>query len=487
MKRTVLIFVLIIFLIFGCTLAPKYERPAAPVPDAWPAGGIYREAVTPVPSARPAWQDFIADAGLQQMIETALIHNRDLRVSALNVEKARAYYGIGRVSILPTVNATGIWYKERIPADLSASGSAYTAEKYSVNLGLTSWEIDFFGRIRSLKDNALEEYLASRQALRGSELVLVTTVAQAYLALAADREALTLVLQTLEAQEEAFSLIQKRYAAGMVSELDLRRAQSQVEAARVDMARYQQQIALDQNALRLLVGSDIEPERMPSDLAGVLPCADLFAQLPSEALLSRPDVLAAEHRLKAANANIGAARAAFFPRIALTTSVGTASNELSGLFRSGSGVWSFAPQITVPIFDARTWYAYDVAKLEKEIAVAQYEKSIQTAFREIADALAAKGTLEQQIKAQKSLVEALSIAYRLSEFRYEKGIDSYLAVLDAQRTFYSARQGLIMLRLARESNRITLYKTLGGATASPVDEAVSSSEDRQPLDDAQGQ
>ncbi len=487
MKRMLLVSAVITILISGCTLAPRYDRPAAPIPATWPSGGAYQDISAPETPAQQSWRDFIADEKLQKMIETALDHNRDLRVSALNMEKARAYYGIGRVSLLPTVNATGSWYKERIPADLSESGSAYTAEKYSINLGITSWEIDFFGRIRALKDSALEEYLASGQALLGYELALIATVTQAYLALAADREALVVVTETLKTQEAAFHLIAKRYDTGMASELDLRRAQTQVEAARADIARYTQQVALDLNALGLLVGAGIDPAWLPTDLASFRPLPDPSAGLDSEPLLSRPDVLAAEHRLKASNANIGAARAAFFPRIALTTSAGTASNELSGLFKSGSGVWSFSPQITLPIFDARTWYAYDVAKLEKEIAVAQYEKSIQTAFREVADALAVKGTINRQIEAQEALVNALSIAHRLSESRYNKGIDSYLAVLDAQRSLYGARQVLIMLRLAQMSNRITLYKTLGGATASPVDVAALSSADRQLSHDTQGQ
>jgi multidrug efflux system outer membrane protein len=446
-------------------MAPKYERPEAPVPAQWPAGKAYPAlpAGAPEKTEPLPWQEFISDSRLQELIRTALANNRDLRLAALNVEKARAYYGIGRVSLLPTVNATGTWYQERIPADLSASGSAYTAEKYSVNLGITSWEIDFFGRIRSLKDNALEEYLASGQALRGSRILLVSTVAQAYLALAADREALALVTETLKTQEAAFQLIAKRYNAGMASELDLKRSQSQVEAARGDVARYTQLVAQDQNALNLLAGAPVAPRLLPENLRSVGLPRDISAQLSSEPLLERPDVLAAEHRLKATNANIGAARAAFFPRITLTTSVGTASAELSGLFKSGSGVWSFTPQITMPIFDARTWYAYDVAKLDKEIAVAQYEKSIQTAFREVADTLAEKGMISERVAAQEALVEALATAYRLSEFRYTKGIDSYLAVLDAQRSLYAAQQGLILLKLGRINNLITLYKTLGGA------------------------
>jgi outer membrane protein, multidrug efflux system len=464
-KKIIILPIVILFFLYGCTMAPKYDRPDAPVPSDWPTGPAYHEAEqetsTPLASELP-WRDFITDTRLQEIIETALTNNRDLRVAALNVELAKAMYGIGVATLLPSVNATGTWYKERVPADLSPSGSAYTAEEYSVNLGITSWEIDFFGRIRSLKDKALEEYLATDQALRSSQILLVSTVAQAYLALAADQETLQLVSKTLEAQETAYNLIQKRYDVGISSELDLRRAQSQVDTARGDVARYMQRVAQDENALNLLVGSPLEQELLPADLGSVSPPQEVSAGLSSEVLLRRPDVLAAEHRLKAANANIGAARAAFFPRISLTTAIGTASADLSGLFKSGSGVWSFAPQIIMPIFDARTWFAYNVTKIEKEMSIAQYEKAIQTAFREVADALAVKGTVNQQIAAQQSLVDAVTKTYRLSQLRYDKGIDGYLSVLDAQRSLYGAEQGLIALRLAELNNRVILYKTLGG-------------------------
>lgn len=465
-RKLFLLSLVIVWIVCGCTMAPKYERPAAPVPAQWPAGAAYKESAR-VPSAQAGpelpWRDFITDQRLREIIEIALANNRDLRIAALNVERAKALYGIGRASLLPTINASGLWYQERVPADLSSGGSAYTSEKYSVNLGMTSWEIDFFGRIRSLKDAALEEYLASDQALLSARLLLMSTVAQVYLTLAADRESLQLVISTLTAQEGSYHLILKRFNAGMASELDLRRAQSQMDAARGDVARYTQLVAQDENALNLLAGSPIRSELSPLNLTGVSIPPDLSPGLSSDPLLKRPDVLAAEHRLKAANANIGAARAAFFPRIALTTSVGTASAELSGLFKAGSGVWTFAPQISMPIFDARTWYAYDVAKLDKQITVAQYEKSIQTAFREVADALAEKGMINERVAAQESLVDALTVTYRLSEARYNKGVDSYLSVLDAQRSLYSAQQGLIMLRLVRISNLITLYKTLGGS------------------------
>ncbi len=464
-RKWVLLLGIIVFLLGGCTMAPKYTRSDAPVPAQWPTGAAYKEtksaASTPTAAELP-WREFFTDDRLQKIIGIALDNNRDLRVAALNVERARALYGISRAELLPSVNAVGLMSKQLIPADLSTTGSATTAVQYSVNLGIISWEIDFFGRIRSLKDQALEEYLATEDARRSAQISLVSAVAQAYLTLAADRETLKLVASTLEAQEASYKLIQKRCDVGLASELDLRQAQSQVDTARGDVARYTQLTAQDENALNLLAGSPLPAALLPAELGSVGLPQEISPGLSSELLLGRPDVLAAEHQLKAANANIGAARAAFFPNISLTTAIGTASAELSGLFKSGQGTWLFAPQIVMPIFDARTWSAYDVTKVDKEISVAQYEKVIQTAFREVSDALAVRGTVNQQVAAQQSLVDAVAETYRLSTLRYEKGIDNYLSVLDAQRSLYGAQQGLIVLRLARRVNAVVLYKVLGG-------------------------
>ena len=449
----------------GCTLAPEYTRPASPVPVDWPIGPAFQapETVAAAPTgAELKWQEFFTDERLQKIIETALRNNRDLRLAALNVERARAIYGIQRAELLPTINAVGSGSKERVPADLSRTGREMTSERYDVDLGIMSWEIDFFGRIRSMKDRALEEYLATDQARRSAQILLVSAVADAYFTLGADRENLKLAASTLDAQEASYKLIRKRFDVGLASELDLRQAQSLVDVAMRDVARYTQIAAQDKNALDLLVGSPLPPELLPSELGNVSPPREISPGLSSEVLLQRPDVLAAEHRLKAANANIGAARAAFFPRISLTATIGTASAELSGLFKSGQDTWAFAPQIVMPIFDARTWSAYDLTKVEKEMSVAEYEKAIQTAFREVADALALRGTVNQQIVAQQSLVNAFAETYRLSNARYTKGIDNYLSVLVAQRSLFAAQQGLIFLRLARIANLVTLYKALGG-------------------------
>jgi multidrug efflux system outer membrane protein len=322
--------------------------------------------------------------------------------------------------------------------------------------------LDLFGRIRSLKDAALQEYLATEQARLGTRISLVAEVANTYLTSAADRELLKLAQDTLKAQEATCNLIQRRYEVGASSKLDLRQAQTRVDAARVDISRYTAIVAGDENALTLLVGSQVPDELLPTELNTVTVLQDISPGLPADVLLRRPDILQAESLLKAAHANIGAARAAFFPRITLTTSIGTTSDHLFGLFKSGSDTWSFIPQIVMPIFDARTWWAYDVSKVDREISLTQYQKAIQAAFREVADALAQRGTIGDQMAAQQSLVEATADSYRLSDLRYKNGIDSYLSVLDAQRSLYGAQQGLISVRLSRLTNLVTLYKVLGG-------------------------
>jgi outer membrane protein, multidrug efflux system len=452
----------------GCTMAPTYTRPASPIPARWPTGPAYKDVAadqTGLQAAHIGWREFYVDEKLQEVINLAINNNRDLRIAMLNVERVRALYRIQRAELFPAINASGSWIEQRIPADISTDkGEAMGFKQYNVNLGVSSWELDFFGRIRSLKDRALEQYLATEQAFRSAQISLVTEVVSVYLTLAADRENLKLAQLTLEAQQSTYNLIKRRYEVGASSELDMNQAQTRLDAARVDIARYTRQVALDENTLNLLVGSPVSVELQSFELKAVKPPKDVMPDLSSEVLLHRPDILQAEYGLKAANANIGAARAALFPRIALTTSIGTTSNELSGLFKAGAGTWTFSPQITMPIFDARLWAALDAVKVEREITLAQYEKAIQAAFRETADALAQRGTVEDQMTAQESLVQASSDAYRLSNARYTKGIDSYLPVLDAQRSLYSAQQGLIAVRLARFTNLVTLYKVLGGGT-----------------------
>jgi multidrug efflux system outer membrane protein len=447
----------------GCTMIPKYTRPDAPVPAGWPSGPAYKE--TPSTQGAPVagdlqWRQFFADERLQAIIETALKNNRDLRVAALNVERARALYRIQRAELFPKVETGLTATKQHVR--ISGNTGLVTLEEYGASLGVSSWELDFFGRIRSLEKRALEEYFATEQARRSAQILLVSEVANAYLTLAADRENLKLAQSTLETQQGAFNLIRRRFEVGLAPELDLRQAQTRVDAARVDVARYTELAAQDQNALNLLAGSMVPADLLPQVLSVVKPLPDVSPGTSSEVLLRRPDILQTENLLKAANANIGAARAAFFPRISLTSAIGSASGDLSGLFKSGSFVWNYAPQVVLPVFDARTWGGLQATKVEREIAVAQYEKAIQGAFREVADALARRGTLGDQMEAQQSLLDATAKTYRLSNARYEKGIDIYLNVLEAQRSLYNAQQGLIAIRLAKLANQVRLYAVLGG-------------------------
>lgn len=444
----------------GCSLMPQYIRPKAPVPAAWPGAPAHK--VTPATNLE--WRKFFKDERLRKIIDTALQSNRDLRVAVLHVARARALYRIQRTEILPRLGAVGSGYQERVPADLSRSGSSMTAKEYSVNLGITSWEIDFFGRIRSLKQRALEEYLSTEHARGSAQILLVSEVANAYLTLAKDRENLQLARSTLKAQRASYNLIRRRFEVGLASKLDLRQVQTRVDTSRVDVARFSALTTQTKNALNLIVGSPVPADLLPETLSVIAPLPDISPGISSEVLLRRPDILQAESLLKAANANIGAARAALFPRISLTTAIGTASADLSGLFKSGSGTWMFAPQIAMPIFDPRAWSALKVTKVDMEIALAKYEGTIQAAFREVADALARRGTIGNQMEAQQSLVEATAEAYKIANARYEKGADSYLNVLDAQRSLYTAQQQSIVTRLTKLVNQVRFYAVLGGGS-----------------------
>ena len=451
----------------GCSMAPRYARPEAPVPTEWPSGPAYQapqENQAAKEAAELPWQEFFADAQLQKLIGLALANNRDLRIAALNIERSRAQYRIQRAELLPQLDATGAGALQRVPETISATGEPMETHQYSVDLGVSAYELDLFGRVQSLKDQALAEYLATEAARRTVQISLVAEVATNYLSLAADRERLQLAKDTLAAQEASYQLMQRRFEVGALSEFDLKQAQTRLDAARVDTARYTTLVAQDTNALNLVVGAPVPAELLPPALSATLTAVqDIAPALPSEVLLRRPDVLAAENLLKGYNANIGAARAAFFPRITLTGSVGFGSAELSGLFTHGSGAWAFVPQVVLPIFHGGSlWASLRVAEVDRDIAVARYEKTIQIAFREVADALAQRGTIDEQLAAQQSLTDASAARYNLSLARYEKGVDSYLAVLDSQRSLYGAQQGLIATRLTRLLNLVTLYKVLGG-------------------------
>jgi multidrug efflux system outer membrane protein len=458
-------------LLAGCNLAPDYLRPAAPVPNAWPEGEAYQLSADAI-----GWRDFMRDPRLQQLVEIALTNNRDLRVAALNIEAAQAQFRSTRANLFPFLDGGADYTAQRLPSDLASgaasrssggggrSNAGINTRSYQVGLGVTAFELDLFGRLRNTSESAFQSYLSYVETRRSAQISLVAQVAQAYLAVLADRELLKLTRQTLASQEASLNLTRASVQGGAANALTLRQAETSVEQARANLAGYTRQAAQDENALALLLGQPVPRELLGGDSLheGAL-LADLPAGLPSQVLLQRPDVLAAERSLLAANANIGAARAAFFPSLSLTGNFGTASSSLSNLFSAGSAAWSFAPQLTVPIFAAGANQAgLDLAKVQKNIYVAQYERAIQSAFREVADALAARGTYDSQIQAQQALTNAYADAYRLSELRFRSGVDNYLTALDAQRELYSAQQQLIVLRQQRLTNLVTLYKVLGG-------------------------
>ncbi len=448
----------------GCPAPSRYSRPEPPVPSEWPESAAAPKIRQDSPAASDMkWREFFKDRRLQSVIELSLDNNRDLRAAALNIEKARALFRIQRAQQYPGVHFSVDAEAYRVPESLSGGGEAETISQYRVGLGTASWEIDFFGRVRSLKSRALEQYLATEQARAAAQISLVAAVAERYLTLAADRENLKLAEATYDTQKAYYELILRTRDLGMASDLEVRQAKSQVQAAQVDIARYSGQLSLDKNALDLVAGASVAPDMLSENLDAIGTFPEISAGVPSDVLLLRPDILAAEHQLKALNANIGAARAAFFPRISLTAAVGIASSDLTNLFKPAAGTWNFAPQLLMPIFD---WGArednYEAAQADRDIAIAQYEKSIQSAFKEVSDALSLRIALADQQEALVSLVDTLAETHRLSEARYTEGIDSYLAVLVAQRSLYAARQQLVDVRLARLSNLIRLYKVLGG-------------------------
>ena len=456
-------------------LAPSYQQPAAPVPNHWSstAAGSDNNPTATAPAAAAAistaatstavesldWRGFFLDQRLRQVIAQALANNRDLRVAALNVQNARAQYRITDANRYPALSASASSSASRTPASLASSGTAVTSHDDSVSLGVSAFEWDFFGRLKNLSDAALQTYQYQVETRRSTQISLVAEVATAWLTLASDRELLKLSQDTFDSLNKTYTLSVRSHEIGTSSAIDLASQEASLQSARADVGQYTSQVAQDLNALTLLVGASVDqallPEQLP-EAAGVL--LETPAGLPSATLLRRPDVLAAEHTLKAAHADIGAARAAFFPSITRT-----ASNALGGLFKPGSGAWSFAPAINLPIFNAGSNRAsLDAAKITRDIDVANYEKAIQTAFEEVSNALAVRATLQQRLDAQQQVTAADARSYRLSEARYRNGIDSYLTALVTQRALYSAQQNLISLRLTEQNNRITLYKVLGG-------------------------
>ncbi|GKT19809.1 efflux transporter outer membrane subunit [Acidovorax sp. SUPP2522] len=505
----------------GCTnLAPPYQAPALPVPAALGTGSVPVTVTAPAPlgdgsaTAVPAdpldrpleWAEFLQEPRLRALAEMAVANNRDLRVAVLAIERARAQYGVSRADLFPGVNATGAGSRSRTADDLTTAGRSNITGQYSAQLGFASYEIDFFGRVRNLNDAALQEFFRAAENRRSVQLSLVAEAVNAWLTLDADGRRLQLARDTLRTRQQSLDLTQRSHALGATSGLTLAQTQTTVDTARADVATYTAQVARDRNALALLVGATVPDDLLPpvalaaaanaapatvppakatatadgtsrssaprntsTAIVPATPAAALLAvpaDLPSGVLLRRPDVRAAERTLQGSYASIGAARAAFFPSITLTGSIGTASNALSGLFDGGNGTWSFAPQIRLPIFDAgRNNANLRVAEVTRDTALAQYEKSIQTAFREVSDALADRATLDERLAAQRSLLDATQRALDLSDARYRLGADSFLTVLDAQRSLYAAQQTQITLLLAEQTNRVTLYKVLGGGWA----------------------
>lgn len=449
-------------LIGGCTLMPAHERPAVPVPESFANAG----AANGVSAAGLDWQDLVRDARLREVIGHALAGNRDLRIASLNIERAQAQYQIRDAGLYPTLAANAGETAQRLSPS-QTGGAGRLSRNISVGLGVSAWELDLFGRLRSLKAQALASYMATQEAQRATRLSLISETANAWLALAADQELLHLAEETLRSRRDSLDLVSRSQALGVASDLDLAQAQTSVESARADVATYTSVVSRDRNALMLLCGGDLPANLLPDGLPPAVSDLDhLPADLPAQVLLQRPDVLAAEDNLRAAEASIGAARAAYFPTLTLTGSYGTASNQLSGLFNAGNGVWSFVPQLSLPLFDGgRLRAGLMTAKVDRKLAVAQYEKTIQTAFREVSDALADQATLDERLAARTALVQAGMNSYRLSEARYRAGVDNHLTLLDAQRTLYAAQQSLVATRQARLANLFTVYKVLGGGTA----------------------
>jgi multidrug efflux system outer membrane protein len=490
-KNQTLLGACLILYLAGCTLEPHYQRPQPPVTPQWPAlpqpsaAPAGDSAGSPAPDAQRSaaqigWREFFTDPKLQTLIEQALHYNYDAQIATLNIAAARAQYQIQRADLFPKISATATETVEKFPSAVAplasgagggtgvggigaASGSG-VFRFFDVGIGFTSYELDLFGRIRSLNHAKLQQYLGYVETRRSTQISVIAEVANAYLTWLADQKLLRITEDTLNSQQESLKLIRMSFDGGVATALDLHQAETTVATAQANLAQYRRQVAQDQNALVLLLGAPLPNEFVADvELDEETLLTDLPAGVPSDVLVQRPDILAAEHNLIAANANIGAARAAFFPSILLTGSYGTASTQLSGLFKQGSTAWTFSPQISLPIFAGGANVAsLDLAKVQKNILVVQYEQAIQSGFREVADALAGRATLDSQVAADTALVQASSESFRLSNMRFTGGVDNYLGVLDSQRLLYTAQQSLVSVKLARLQNLVTLYKALGG-------------------------
>ncbi|WP_136474772.1 AdeC/AdeK/OprM family multidrug efflux complex outer membrane factor [Pseudomonas sp. DG56-2] len=464
MSKSLLSLAVTAFILGGCSLIPDYQTPESPVAAQWPQGPAYSPTESAnVSAAEQGWRQFFNDPALQQLIQTSLVNNRDLKVAALNIDAYRAQYRIQRADLFPAVSANGSGSRQRMPGNMTQTGDSEITSSYSATLGVSAYELDLFGRVRSLTEQQLEIYLSSEEARRSTQIALVASVANAYFTWQADQALLKLTEETLKTYEQSYALTLRSNEVGVASALDLSQARTSVEGARVKLAQYQRLVAQDANSLAVLIGTGLPvdlpaAQNLDSDLLAEVP-----AGLPSDLLQRRPDIQEAEHLLKAANANIGAARAAFFPSISLTANAGTLSPDMDGLFKGGSGTWLFQPQINLPIFNAGALRAsLDYSKIQKDINIAKYEKTIQTAFQEVSDGLAARRTFNDQLQAQRDLVAANQDYYRLAERRYRIGVDSNLTFLDAQRQLFNTQQALISDRLSQLISEVNLYKALGG-------------------------
>lgn len=455
----------LITVLAGCSLAPSYERPSLPTAAAYPGMNLAQEKTTP-DALQLGWREFFTDARLRELISQALENNRDLRIAVQRVEEVRGLYGIQRADLLPNISVDASGSRSRVPFDLSPTGSSITSEQYQVTLNLSLWELDFWGRVRNLTAAALEKYLATEEAQRAIVISLVAHVANIYLLERELDERIVIAQLTLTGREDSYRIARRRYEVGYSSKLDAVQAETLLNQARANQAALMRQRDQNHNALTLLVGVPVvASENQPLSMIERGFVQEISAGLPSDLLINRPDILAAEHQLKAANANIGAARAAFLPRIMLTGDLGTASAALSGLFGADSGIWRFAPSVTLPIFDGgRNRANLDVSEARRNLAVADYERTIQAAFREVADALAERRWLTLQVAAQQATLAAQIERTRLAGLRYQNGAVPYLEVLDAERDRYVTEQALVQLRRALLASSVNLYAALGGGS-----------------------
>jgi len=467
MPNRIIVTALLLMLITGCTMIPQYKQPDLPVPEKWPSGMAYLPSSShgKVSAVDMAWKDYFKSESLKTLIERTLANNRDLRIAVLNIEKAKGLYGIQHAETLPVIAGGASAAREGVPENISSTGRSQTSSTLSANIAVTAYELDFFGRVKSLNQEALETYLATEEAALNTRIALIAETSSAYLTYLADKKLLLLAKNTCKAQEKTYTVVKMQYEVGSATQLDLAQAATLVESSKASIAQYTRLTAQAKNAIVLIAGTKVDDLVDGSDTIDNLEFMENLPQgLPSRVLLARPDIRQAEHELKAANADIGAARAALYPKISLTSSLGLASDSLSSLFKSGAAfAWNFAPSLSIPIFNREGLKAsLSVALVSEKIAAAQYEAVIQTAFREVADQLAARGTYQDQLAAQNALVTATQKTYDLAAARYQNGIDDFLTVLDSKRSLFSAEQTAVIVKQEYLINLVNMYKVLGG-------------------------